>query len=344
MSNKHIRRIAVTAGEPSGIGPDLILALSCSRYDWQHQIVIIADKEMLSERAIQLDLNLAMIDYAPNLPPTEHQPGTLVVEHIGTQSPVVAGVLTTQNSNYVLKTLERATEGCISKEFDAVVTGPVHKGVINRSGVPFSGHTEFFADRSKVPLAVMMLVTEGLRVALATTHLPLSRVPQVITRERLERVIHFLHYDLVTRFGIKTPNIYVCGLNPHAGESGFLGTEEVETIIPTVDRLKSVHGYRLTGPLPADTIFSEKYLQEADVVLGMYHDQVTPVLKYKGFGQAVNVTLGLPFVRTSVDHGTALDLAGTGGIHTGSLEAALKQAVELIEHNDSTQGIHPPVW
>lgn len=212
-----------------------------------------------------------------------------------------------------------------------MVTGPVHKGVINRAGVAFSGHTEFFAEKSNTPLVVMMLATEGLRVALVTTHIPLSYISKAVTAERLEKIIDILHTDLVEKFAIRQPNIYVCGLNPHAGEDGCLGREEIETITPTLERIKQDKNINLIGPLPADTIFNEKYLQDADAVLGMYHDQVLPVLKYKGFGRSVNITLGLPFIRTSVDHGTALDLAGTGLADTGSFRTALAHAIDLVE-------------
>jgi len=219
----------------------------------------------------------------------------------------------------------------MNDEFDAIVTGPVHKGVINRAGVAFSGHTEFFAEKSKTPLVVMMLATEGLRVALVTTHIPLAYVSKAVTEERLEKIIDILHKDLVEKFAIAQPNIYVCGLNPHAGEDGCLGREEIETITPTLEKIRQEKGINLIGPLPADTIFNEKYLNDADAVLGMYHDQVLPVLKYKGFGRSVNITLGLPFIRTSVDHGTALELAGTGQADTGSFRTALTHAIDLVE-------------
>ncbi|HDM8036934.1 TPA: 4-hydroxythreonine-4-phosphate dehydrogenase PdxA, partial [Vibrio fluvialis clinical-1] len=240
------------------------------------------------------------------------------------------------NGHYVLKTLERAAAGCMNDEFDAIVTGPVHKGVINRAGVAFSGHTEFFAEQSNTPLVVMMLATEGLRVALVTTHIPLAYVSKAVTSERLEKIIHILHKDLVEKFAIETPTIYVCGLNPHAGEDGVLGHEEIDTITPTLEKLRQQDGMQLIGPLPADTIFNDKYLQQADAVLGMYHDQVLPVLKYKGFGRSVNITLGLPFIRTSVDHGTALDLAGTGQADVGSFRTALAQAIELVDKKSSS--------
>ena len=324
-----VKRIIVTAGEPAGIGPDLVLALS--KENWSHQIVVCADKQMLAERAVKLGICVELIDYQTDSQVAAQKAGTLVVEHIPLANPAVAGQLDEANGQYVLKTLERAALGCMNNEFDAIVTGPVHKGVINRAGVAFSGHTEFFAEKSNTPLVVMMLATEGLRVALVTTHIPLAYVSQAVTEERLEKIIDILNKDLVEKFAISSPKIYVCGLNPHAGEDGMLGMEEIETITPTLNRLRQEKGIDLIGPLPADTIFNEKYLQDADAVLGMYHDQVLPVLKYKGFGRSVNITLGLPFIRTSVDHGTALDLAGTGNADTGSFRTALAHAIELVD-------------
>jgi 4-hydroxythreonine-4-phosphate dehydrogenase len=328
-SNNTVRRIVVTAGEPAGIGPDLVLALS--KESWTHQIVVCADKNMLLERAKQLNIDVQLHDYDANQLATPQTAGSLIVDHVELAEPTVAGELTEANGHYVLKTLERAALGCMDGEFDAIVTGPVHKGVINRAGVAFSGHTEFFAEKSNTPLVVMMLATEGLRVALVTTHIPLAYVSKAVTEERLEKIIDILHKDLVEKFAITSPKIYVCGLNPHAGEDGCLGREEIETISPTLEALRQKSGYDLIGPLPADTIFNEKYLEEADAVLGMYHDQVLPVLKYKGFGKSVNITLGLPFIRTSVDHGTALDLAGTGNADTGSFRTALAHAIELVD-------------
>lgn len=328
-----VKRIIVTAGEPAGIGPDLVLALS--KDSWAHQIVVCADKIMLQERAKQLNIDVNLIDYDAQSQPKAQQAGSLIVDHVPLAQATVTGQLNEANGHYVLKTLERAALGCMNGEFDAIVTGPVHKGVINRAGVAFSGHTEFFAEKSNTPLVVMMLATEGLRVALVTTHIPLAYVSKAVTEERLEKIIHILHNDLVEKFAIPSPKIYVCGLNPHAGEDGCLGREEIETITPTLEKLRQRDGIDLIGPLPADTIFNEKYLQEADAVLGMYHDQVLPVLKYKGFGRSVNITLGLPFIRTSVDHGTALDLAGTGNADTGSFRTALAHAIELVEKKTS---------
>ncbi|MBD1575263.1 MULTISPECIES: 4-hydroxythreonine-4-phosphate dehydrogenase PdxA [Vibrio] len=330
-----IKRIVITAGEPAGIGPDLVLALSQS--DWPHQLIVCADKNMLQQRAQLLGIKVNLLDYQAKQPVCASIAGQLYVQHIEASVEVVAGELNEANGHYVLKTLEHACQGCISKEFDALVTGPVHKGVINRAGVAFSGHTEFFAEQSNTPLVVMMLATEGLRVALVTTHIPLAYVSQAVTAERLESIIRILHTDLVTKFGIEKPSIYVCGLNPHAGEDGCLGREEIETISPTLEKLKQQDGMDLVGPLPADTIFNAKYLEQADTVLAMYHDQGLPVLKYKGFGNSVNITLGLPFIRTSVDHGTALDLAGTGKADIGSFLTAITHALELAESSSTNR-------
>ncbi|TPW18570.1 MAG: 4-hydroxythreonine-4-phosphate dehydrogenase, partial [Halothiobacillaceae bacterium] len=244
------------------------------------------------------------------------------------------------NAAYVLTTLRRATQGCLTQEFAAVVTGPVHKGIINEAGIPFTGHTEFFAAASHTPQVVMMLTAKTLRVALATTHLPLAEVAPAITAELLTKVITILHDDLRHKYGIATPRILVCGLNPHAGENGHLGHEEVEIILPTLDKLRR-GGMLLDGPVPADTAFIPKRLAQTDAVLAMYHDQGLPVLKYVGFGQAINVTLGLPFIRTSVDHGTALELAGTGHADVTSLRAALDAAVEMIHHSTRTLSPSP---
>ncbi|MFB1078973.1 4-hydroxythreonine-4-phosphate dehydrogenase PdxA [Photobacterium damselae] len=323
-----VKRIAITPGEPAGIGPDLVLALS--QHNWPHQLVICADAQVMVERAVQLGIQVEIIRYDQTQPAEPHRAGTLVVAQIDTQEAVCAGQLNEANGHYVLNTLARAAQGCLSGEFSAIVTGPVHKGVINRAGVAFSGHTEFFAEQSNTAQVVMMLATEGLRVALVTTHIPLSCVAKAITPQRLEQVIRILHQDLVTKFGLTAPKIYVCGLNPHAGEDGCLGHEEIDVITPTLNRLRK-ENIHLVGPLPADTIFQPKYLAEADTVLAMYHDQGLPVLKFKGFGKSVNITLGLPFIRTSVDHGTALELAGTGQAEIGSLWTALTHAVELVE-------------
>lgn len=324
-----IARIALTAGEPAGIGPDLLIALAQQAHT--AQLIAIADPELLRQRAQQLGLSLQLNEWQPTLPAQPSRAGELYIAPIALAQAVTAGKLDARNAPYVLRTLERAADGCMAGEFDAIVTAPVHKGIINDAGIPFSGHTEYFAERSHTPLVVMMLATDTLRVALATTHLPLADVPAHITRANLDAVLRILHRDLRAKFGLSQPRINVLGLNPHAGESGHLGREEIDVIEPCLDALRG-EGMLLLGPLPADTAFTPKHLEQADAVLAMYHDQGLPVLKYQGFGRAVNITLGLPFIRTSVDHGTALDLAGSGRADGGSLQQALKLALELTQH------------
>ena len=318
----------VTPGEPAGIGPDLCLIMA---RDAQPQALIaIASSELLTERASQLGLDIELLPVSPGSWPQHPAPaGSLYVWDTPLLAPAVSGQLDPRNSAYVLETLTRAGQGCLVGDFAGMITAPVHKGVINEAGIPFSGHTEFLADLTHTEQVVMMLATRGLRVALVTTHLPLKDVAAAITAERLKRVTRILQADLVDKFGIARPRILVCGLNPHAGEGGHLGREEIEIIEPALDELRS-EGMDLVGPLPADTLFTPKHLEHCDAVLAMYHDQGLPVLKYKGFGAAVNVTLGLPIVRTSVDHGTALDLAGTGRIDTGSLQVALETAYQMV--------------
>ncbi|MCS4306684.1 4-hydroxythreonine-4-phosphate dehydrogenase [Rheinheimera pacifica] len=319
-------RIGITPGEPAGIGPDLVITLA--QQAWPVELVVCANAALLTERAAQLGLALNIIPYDAQATPQPQQAGTLTVADFALAEPVIAGTLNVANGRYVVDTLTFAGEKCISSEFAAIVTGPVHKGIINQAGIPFSGHTEFFALQSNTPYVVMMLATEGLRVALATTHIPLAYVAKAITRERLLKVLTILHQDLQQKFAIAAPRIYVCGLNPHAGEDGHLGREELDIIIPTLNELRA-QGMQLIGPLPADTLFQSKYLDHADAVLAMYHDQGLPVLKHKGFGRSVNISLGLPLIRTSVDHGTALDLAGTGKADAGSLFHAVNQAITL---------------
>lgn len=321
-------RIVVTAGEPSGIGPDLILQLA--EQTWPVELVICADLNVLKQRADKLNKKINFIEYDKSVTPQVQPCGQLIVAHISAPAAVELGKLNVVNGSYVLDTLRFASQGCLSSEFAAVVTAPVHKGIINDAGVAFSGHTEFFAEQANVDLVVMMLATTGLRVALATTHLPLSAVPAAITEPLLTDIIHILNDELIKKYAIQKPAIYVCGLNPHAGEGGHMGREEIDTIEPTLDKLRET-GINLIGPLPADTLFQDKYLQNADAVLAMYHDQGLPVLKYKGFGQSVNITLGLPFIRTSVDHGTALDLAGTGKADSGSLLCAVNEAITMVQ-------------
>jgi len=321
-----MRRIALTAGEPAGIGVDLCIQLA-QHPTLECEIVVLADVELLEQRAKQLHLPLRIRLYDQNMPAVSSAAGELCVLPISLAHSAQAGILNKANSGYVLALLDRATQGCISGEFSAMVTAPVHKGIINEAGMPFTGHTEYIANITDGH-PVMMLATEGLRVALVTTHLPLSEVSEAITPDTLESVIRILHHDLITRFGIADPIILVCGLNPHAGENGYLGREEIDVIDPVLEKL-SAEGMNLQGALPADSLFTPKYLNDADAVLAMYHDQGLPVLKYKGFGNAVNITLGLPIIRTSVDHGTALDIAGSGSSDIGSLQYAVKTALTM---------------
>lgn len=295
-------------------------------------IVAVADPVLLDQRAQALGLTLRIDTYNPARPPQPHMAGTLHVSPLSLANPVLCGQLDTANVGYVLDTLRSAVSGCLSGEFDALITGPVHKGIINDAGFPFAGHTEFIAELTHTEQPVMMLAVPGLRVALATTHLPLGEVSRAITMPRLEAVLRVLHHDLQTRFAIPHPRILVCGLNPHAGEGGHLGREEIDVIEPVLAQLRG-EGMQLRGPLPADTLFVPGILAQADAVLAMYHDQGLPVLKHLGFGEAVNITLGLPIIRTSVDHGTALELAGTGQARSGSLMAALQMALTLAKCN-----------
>ncbi len=324
-------RLAITAGEPGGIGPDLLIQLA--QQDWPAQLVVFADPKLLESRAKQLNLGIKLQTYTPQTQPTIQHKGTLTIAPVPLTQPATAGILNTVNAPYVLETLRQACQGCLTGAFDALVTGPVHKGMINQAGIAFQGHTEFLAHLSQTPHVVMMLATDGLRVALMTTHIPLAEVPQAITPARLRTVIEVLYRDLQQKFALKHPRILVCGLNPHAGEDGYLGTQEQEVMIPTLEALRQAGYQHLSDPLPADTLFQEKYLSQADVVLAMYHDQGLPVLKYKGFGQSVNITLGLPFIRTSVDHGTALTLAGTGQANTGSFRSAITQALTILNRS-----------
>ncbi|QHP59781.1 4-hydroxythreonine-4-phosphate dehydrogenase PdxA [Pectobacterium carotovorum] len=331
QTESNTPRVVITPGEPAGIGPDLVIALA--QQAWPVELVICADPDLLLSRAVQLSMPLTLRDYQPGQPAQPQQAGSLTILPIAASATIIPGDLNVANSAYVVETLARACDGCLNGEFAALITGPVHKGIINDAGVPFSGHTEFFADRSCCDRVVMMLATEELRVALATTHLPLAAVSAAITRQSLHEVITILHHDLQTKFGIAQPQIYVCGLNPHAGEGGHMGREELDVINPALDELRQ-QGITLVGPLPADTLFQPKYLQHADAVLAMYHDQGLPVLKYQGFGRAVNITLGLPFIRTSVDHGTALELAATGSADPGSFITALNLAIKMIKHSN----------
>lgn len=322
-------RIAFTPGEPAGIGPDLAVRLAQTAHPCE--IVAVADPELLAERAgaLHLPLTLDTVDFGAA--PAPQQPGRLSIRPIDRAAPTAPGRPDPANARYVLATLDSAVDLCRRGDCAALVTGPVHKAVINQAGIAFDGHTGYLAERCGGGTPVMMLATRGdpgLRVALATVHIPLAEVPRNLTAEGLEHTLRVLDGDLRRRFGIARPRILVAGLNPHAGEDGYLGREEIEIITPVLDRLRA-EGLDLSGPLPADTLFTPAKLRDADAVLAMYHDQGLPVIKHLGFGRTVNVTLGLPLVRTSVDHGTALDIAGTDAVDTGSVEAALAMAVEL---------------
>ncbi len=336
--------IALTPGEPAGIGPDLTVMLA--QQPRRSRIVAVADRDVLQQRAAQLQLPLQIVDFVPGAeqaPLTSDsaghvdQAGELYVLHVPTQATVQCGQLDARNGSYVLATLDAAVDGCLAGTFAAMVTAPLHKGVINDAGVPFTGHTEYLAERTQGE-PVMMLAAETangpLRVALATTHLPLADVSRALSAEVLRRALHILHQDLIEQFGIPNPRILVAGLNPHAGESGHMGREEIDVIEPVLAELRTT-GMQLTGPLPADTLFTPQHLDHADAVMAMFHDQGLPVLKYAGFGKAINITLGLPIIRTSVDHGTALDKAGTGNISSGSLDAAITLAEQLASSRQS---------
>jgi 4-hydroxythreonine-4-phosphate dehydrogenase len=312
--------LVLTAGEPAGIGPDLCVMLA--QTPPASPVVLLADRAVLAERASLLGTSLDLPGYEPGTR------ASVSVLHMPTPAPVKAGRLDVRNGVYVLETLRRAVGGCRGGEFAGLVTGPVHKGVINDAGIPFSGHTEFLAELTHTPRVVMMLAGGGMHVALATTHLPLRDVAAAITPALLEETLRILHEALRQDFGLASPCILVAGLNPHAGEGGHLGREECEVIEPVLARLRQA-GLDLRGPLPADTLFQRKFLEQADAVLAMYHDQGLPVLKHASFGEGVNITLGLPIIRTSVDHGTALDLTGTGRANDGSLRVAIATALEM---------------
>ena len=302
--------IAVTSGEPAGIGPDICLRLA--EREWPARLVVLGDRDLLAARAHQFGLDVNRID----------------IRHVPLRKSALAGRLDPANAPYVLDILDAALAGCIGGDFAAMVTAPVHKGVINDAGIPFSGHTEYLAERTATPRVVMMLAGAGLRVALATTHLALKDIPAAITRTELETTIRILHADMQSKFGIAAPRILVAGLNPHAGEGGHMGREEIEVITPVLDKLRA-EGMNLIGPLPADTLFTRNVLAGSDAQLAMYHDQGLAVLKYAAFDEGINVTLGLPIIRTSVDHGTALDLAGTGKASPTSLLAAIDAAIDM---------------
>ena len=319
--------IAITPGEPAGIGIDLAVRTALQAFPCQR--IYFADPELLKQRASELDVNINIqpLESLQDIP--QVSPGTLLVSPVKLTAPVVTGKLNSQNANYVLECIKQAVSTQQNLQSHALVTGPIHKGIINDAGITFSGHTEYLAQLTHgTPVMMLAAEAEKLRVALVTTHLPLSQVSAAITRQRLQLIIEILHHDLQQKYGFAQPRILVCGLNPHAGENGHMGLEEIEIIEPVLDKLRQ-QGMKLSGPLPADTLFTPKHLQQADAVLAMYHDQGLPVLKHVGFGHAINVTLGLPIIRTSVDHGTALDLAGTSEVDTGSYIAALQAAIQL---------------
>ena len=317
----------VTSGEPAGIGPDICLSLA-GRVD-ERPVVVLADMQMLQQRAEQLDNHVELVAYQGQQQPSLS--GQLFVEHIPLIEPVELGQLNPANAAYVIEQLRRSADYAMSGCSVGVATAPVQKSVINDAGITFSGHTEYYQGFAGVERVVMMLATKTLRVALATTHLPLRDVPDAITKQRLHQVIDILIHDLKTKFKIATPRILVCGLNPHAGEDGYLGREEIDVINPVL-QIYRAQGIDMTLSLPADTLFTPENLKDADAVLAMYHDQGLPVLKSQGFGEAVNITLGLPFIRTSVDHGTALSLAGTGQAKSSSLHVAVDLAIDLARH------------
>ncbi len=316
-------RIAITSGEPAGIGPDIVARIDPTRF--KANLVVLGDRELLQSRAQAIGSPARYVE------PGDQADGKLQINHEPLVAPCQAGELDPANAGYVLKMLDRACRGCLNGEFDAMVTAPVQKEIINRAGIDFSGHTEYLANLCQAPLPVMLLHAGALRVALVTTHLSLRQVPDAINAERIEQISTILDRDLRRRFGLEKPHIKVCGLNPHAGENGYLGREEIDIIIPALQRLRE-RGLNLSGPYPADTVFTPAGLENADAVLAMYHDQGLPVLKHAGFHNAVNSTLGLPIIRTSVDHGTALDLAGTGKARADSLQVAIESAIEQSIH------------
>ncbi len=335
-----IKTIAITYGEPAGIGPELVLQLLNQPQFKNIQLVVIGDKNVISERAKLLGIKQHFTAYH-QADSIQDKPASQSIKilHIPTIVPSHAGELKQENSAHVLACLDAAIEGCLRHEFSALVTCPVHKGIINESGIAFTGHTEYLAEKSQREKVVMMLCESNsqynLRVALVTTHLPLKDVSKAITTKELQTTLQILNTDLQHYFKIKSPNIFVCGLNPHAGEDGHLGDEEINIIEPCLNKLRT-EGFNLTGPLPADTLFVADNLKQADAVVAMYHDQGLPMLKHLGFGQAINITLGLPFIRTSVDHGTALELAGTGKAKADSLFNAISLAEQLCMQDDQT--------
>jgi 4-hydroxythreonine-4-phosphate dehydrogenase len=318
--------IAITSGEPAGIGPELMAFIHAHEFD--ARLVVLGDEDLIRTRAALIGKSIHL---QPFFPENDVPNGVLEIKHIPLHKPVVAGELNAENARYVLETLDDACQGCLNHQYHAMVTAPIQKDIINIAGIPFSGHTEYLAELCKSPKPVMMLATDRLRVALATTHLPLRDVADAINADELESIINIIHHDLKSRFGLVSPHIKVCGLNPHAGENGYLGTEEIDIIIPLIKKMQAT-GINLSGPYPADTVFTQESLKDADLVLAMYHDQGLPVLKHAGFNHAINTTLGLPIIRTSVDHGTALHLAETGKAKPDSLFAAIRSAISQCQN------------
>ncbi len=320
-------RIIITPGEPAGIGPDVTIRIS--QQQWSAELCVVGSPQLLTARAKQLNipLTLEVMDFAK--PPTVNLPGHLKILPVELDDICECGKLNSKNSAYVIRCLEIANDLCLTKRADALVTGPVNKSIINEAKIFFAGHTEFFAERCQIEKTVMLFVIDDIKVALATTHLPLSQVTSAITQDSLEKVLRVFHRELKIKFHLPNPKILICGLNPHAGENGNLGREEIDILLPVIKKLR-LENFNLSDPMPADTIFTEKHLQNADAILAMYHDQALPVVKHMGFERAVNVTLGLPYIRTSVDHGTAIDIAGTDEVNAGSMTAAIELAIELL--------------
>jgi 4-hydroxythreonine-4-phosphate dehydrogenase len=329
MPSKPI--IAITSGDPAGIGPELMASINANEFN--ARLVVIGDENLIRTRATAIGKSIHLQSFNPGI---EIPNGVLEIKHIPLHKSAIAGKLDVTNAAYVLETLDDACLGCMSHQYHAMVTAPIQKDIINIAGIPFSGHTEYLAELCKASKPVMMLATDHLRVALATTHLPLRDVADAINADELESIINIIHHDLKSRFGLTSPHIKVCGLNPHAGENGYLGREEIEIIIPLIKKMQAA-GINLSGPYPADTVFTIDSLKDADIVLAMYHDQGLPVLKHAGFNHAINTTLGLPIIRTSVDHGTALHLAGTGKAKPDSLFAAIRSAISQCKNQQKLQ-------
>ncbi len=321
-----IPRILITLGEPAGIGPEITAQIA--QQSWHAELICVCDPALLQSRASQINQAIKLKLFDPTALSTTHKPGTLYYIPVKLPAPCVPGKLSLQNTSYVIECLKVATDYCLNHSA-ALVTGPIQKSIMNEAGINFTGHTEFLAQYCNTQHPVMLFVSDHIRVALATTHLPLKQVPQAITAQLLTTTLKVLHHELQTKFHLANPKIMVCGLNPHAGENGHLGEEEINIITPVLNDLRK-NNFDIIGPLPADTVFTEKYLNKSDAILSMYHDQALPVIKHMSFGHAVNVTLGLPIIRTSVDHGTALDIAGTPDADSGSLSAAVALAIKML--------------